>query len=452
MYRSETNDRERTGIAPAQNKIRIIDGVAIISGMVIGPGIFKTPSLVAANSADELSVLALWALGGFISLIGALCYAELTSTYPNAGGEYHYLTKSFGRPMAFMFAWARMTVIQTGSIAMLSFIVGDYASDIIRLGPYSSSIYAIIAVLILTGINLKGIHFSSKVQWLLIIGLFAGILLVVITGLIFTAPAEKPGSLPSGTGAAAGQALIFVLLTYGGWNEASYISTDVNRNRKDVVRVLFYSIGLITLTYLIINYSLMKGLGFHDVSTSETVAADLIGRSLGSEWITVIGIIVSVAALSTVNAVMITGARTNYALGRDFSIFRFMAGQGDSIPVNAFLFQSGISILLIFLGTAARSGFTTIVEYTAPVFWFFFLMVGISLFILRRKEAGILRPFTVPFYPVVPLLFCIAAAYMLYASLVYTGSGALAGVAVLLAGLPFLLIQKSKTKNNKEDK
>lgn len=441
-----------------QKTIKIADGVAIIAGMVIGPGIFKTPSLVAANSSGEFAVLMLWVLGGLISFSGALCYAELSSTYPNAGGEYYYLSRSFGRQIGFLFAWARMTVIQTGSIAMLSFIIGDYASDVLNLGPYSSSLYAMLTVFLLTAINLKGIRFSSSIQKILLTCLFTGLMLIIITGLALAPRSEVHEAPALNTGAVTGQALIFILLTYGGWNEASYISTDVGRKSNDIVKVLIYSIGLITVTYLITNLSLIRGLGFDGVSSSSTVAADLIGKVLGSGWVSVISIIISVAALSTVNAVMITGARTNYALGRDFSIFRFLAGSGETLPANAFLFQSGISILLIFLGTAARSGFTTMVEYTAPVFWLFFLLVGISLFTLRRRENGISRPFSVPLYPVVPFIFCLAAAYMLYASLVYTGAGAVIGVAVLLTGIPFLLLQKYKSNkasenlnNNRED-
>ncbi|MDP4176698.1 MAG: APC family permease, partial [Bacteroidota bacterium] len=241
-----------------------------------------------------------------------------------------------------------------------------------------------------------------------------------------------------------GQALIFVLLTYGGWNEASYISADVNRKRKDIVKVLLYSIGLITFTYLIINLSLIRGLGLEGISSSNTVAADLVGKTFGQGWIILISVIISIAAISTVNAVMITGARTNYALGMDFRTFRFLSHLKRGFSLNAFLFQSAIALALVGFGSFARNGFVTMVEYTAPVFWLFFLLVGISLFVLRHKEANIYRPFLVPLYPLIPIIFCIAAAYMLYSSLAYTGSGAVTGVIVLCSGLLLLFIDKNK--------
>lgn len=434
-------------------QISVAGGVAIVSGMVIGPGIFKTPSIVAANSGSEIITLGLWLLGGIISLLGALCYAELTSTYPNAGGEYYFLTKSFGTRIAFLFAWARMTVIQTGSIVMLSFIIGDYASEALRLGTYSSSIYAALTVLILTGVNLLGLPSSSRLQMALIAGMLAGIMIIVFAGIISPSPQElkaisaPEGEAPDETSLAFGRAMIFILLTYGGWNEAAYISAEV-KSRKGIVKVLFYSIGLITSVYLLINFSLLKGFGFLNVSASETVAADFILRALGKDWVKLISLLIAASALSTVNAVMITGARTNYALGRDFSTFRFLSkwNSNEKSPKNAFLFQSGIAFILIILGSLTRNGFVTMVEYTAPVFWLFFLLVGVTLFILRYKNPNTFRPFSVPLYPVVPVMFCLSAAYMLHSSLSYTGIGALIGICVLFAGIPFLFIKNSEEK------
>lgn len=444
MYKSEENSITQTQVK--QRHISVTDAVAIVAGMVIGPGILKTPSIVAANSYNEYIMLVLWVVGGVVSFIGALCYAELSSTYPHAGGEYHYLTRSFGKRMSFLFAWARMTVIQTGSIAFLSFVIGDYASEVFRIGPYSSSIYAAVTVFVLTWINLMGIKPSSKLQKVLMVSLLAGIAFIVIVGLVtysFSGPMTEPAVKSN---FALGTAMIFILLTYGGWNEAAYLSADVGRSHSNIVRVLFYSIGLITFVYLVTNVALIKGMGFQNMPGSETVAADLISKTLGGKWVVLISIIISVSAVSTVNAVMITGARTNYALGNDFNKFRFLSrwNETDKAPVNAFFLQTGIALSLIFLGTFTRSGFVTMVEYTAPVFWFFFLMVGISLFVLRRKDPDTFRPFVVPLYPLTPVLFCTAAVYMLYSSLAYTGIGALIGVMVLLAGVPFLFFDKSK--------
>jgi amino acid transporter len=152
------------------------------------------------------------------------------------------------------------------------------------------------------------------------------------------------------------------------------------------------------------------------------------------------GIVVA-AALTSANATLITGARSVYAVGRDFPALAFIGrwDERSGSPRTAMLVQGGLALLLVGLGALAMDGFQLAVEYTAPVFWLFFLLVGISLFVLRRREPGIERPFRVPLYPILPLVFCLTCAYLLWSSLAYTGIGALVGVAVLAAGGVLLL-------------
>src|SRR5690554_2032109 len=158
------------------NKIKLVLGssplptfttfssVAVIVGVVVGIGIFRLPQIVAINSDSGLQFILFWLAGGLLSLIGALCYAELASSNPDSGGEYHFLSKAFGRPVGFLFSWGRMTVIQTGSLALVSFILGDYATLIYNLGSFSPAIYAAITVIILTGLNIIGTSHSRKTQ------------------------------------------------------------------------------------------------------------------------------------------------------------------------------------------------------------------------------------------------------------------------------------------------
>ena len=129
-----------TEVAAPKPSLTLLDAVALIVGIVIGAGIFETPALVANQAGSDIAVLLFWLIGGVVSLVGALCYAELATVYPDVGGTYYYLKRAFGQGVAFLFAWARMSVIQTGSIALLAFVFGDYVSQIWRLGTFSSSI------------------------------------------------------------------------------------------------------------------------------------------------------------------------------------------------------------------------------------------------------------------------------------------------------------------------
>jgi len=150
--------------ASPKTALTVIDAVALIVGIVIGAGIFETPALVASNTGTNSTVLFAWMLGAIVSLIGALCYAELATTYPHIGGNYYYLQRAYGNSIAFLFAWARMTVVQTGSIALLAYVFGDYASEILPLGAFPGSIYAASAIVLFTAINILGLRQGKGVQ------------------------------------------------------------------------------------------------------------------------------------------------------------------------------------------------------------------------------------------------------------------------------------------------
>lgn len=438
-----SSDTESPPAGAPRQVLSLFDCVAIIVGLVIGVGIFRLPSIVAGIAGDENLIILVWLLGGVISFLGALCYAELSTAYPSTGGEYNFLTRAFGGDVGFMFAWARMTVIQTGSLALLAYVFGDYAAQLLPLGERGPTIYAVLAVTVLTGLNVAGIHQTRNVQKVLASVAVLGLICVIVAGFLFSgAPPAAPESATSGSFSSAvlGSSLIFVLLTYGGWNEAAYVSAEIRDGRRNIVRALLVSIGLITLIYVAVNFVYIKVLGVAGVAGSKAVAADLMGAVFGPAGAVFISLLILVKALASINVTIFTGARTNYALGRDFPMFGFLHqwSAGGGAPVRALLFQCAIALGLILLGS--QKGVQTAVDYLSPVFWLFFLLTGLSLFVLRRRDGATERPFRTPFYPITPALFCLTCAYMLYSSVSYAGTGALAGLGVLALGLPFLLI------------
>ena len=179
---SATSDRSAAAEEAPRPALTVFDAVMIVTGIVIGGGIFSMPPLVAGVTGSVQWMLVAWLAGGVLSLIGALVYAELATTYPSAGGDYHFLTRAYGRDLSFFFAWARVTVITTGSIAMLAFIFGDYMSRVLSLGAHSSTIYAVLTVVALTAVNIVGLRESSRTQNVLTMLLIAGLALVAIAG------------------------------------------------------------------------------------------------------------------------------------------------------------------------------------------------------------------------------------------------------------------------------
>ena len=431
--------RSAAADAPRQ-VLDLKDAVALVVGIVVGAGIFKLPALVAGNTGDGLTMMLAWLLGAVISILGALCYAELASSHPNAGGEYHFLERAYGLEVSRLFAWARMTVIASGSIAIFAFVFADYATQLLRLGEHSSPIYAGLLVLVLTAINIVGLSAGKLTQNLLTVVECSGLVLVTVAGFFFAHP-EPGASVPLSSHGAFGLAMVFVLLTYGGWNDAAYISAEIKDGERNIVRSLMYGLGIVAALYILVSYAYLVGMGMTGLSKSEAPAADLLQRAWGGTGAALISIIVAVSAITSANATILTGARTNYALGRDWPLFGWLGrwNARTSVPVNAMLVQALIALGLVALGTYTRKGFETMVEYTAPVFWLFFFLVGMSLFVFRRWEDHSRRPFRVPFYPFTPLIFCGMCIYMLYSSLAYTGQGALFGVVVLAIGAVLVL-------------
>jgi amino acid transporter len=318
-------------------------------------------------------------------------------------------------------------------------VFGDYMTKAINLGPYSSAIWAIGVVVALTLINLIGISASSWVQTLLTIIEVTGLILVAIAGFYISGDAPASPAFFSSTPSLGmfGLAMVFVLLTYGGWNEAAYISAEVRGGRRAIVPVILMSILILTLIYLLVNIALLAGLGLEGLSKSSAVAADLMGKAFGPWGERTLGIFVAVAALTSINATMIVGARTNYALGKDWPALRFMGhwegGRGS--PIRGYLVQSAICLALVIFGIFQTDGFGVMVEFTAPVFWFFLFLVGISVFVMRVKDPNADRPFKVPLYPLTPILFVLTCAYLTYSSVTYAASKGAVHISLIVMAI-----------------
>lgn len=425
--------------------LTVADAVALIVGVVVGTGLFVSPALVALHTGGPVRFMAAWLLGGLVSLAGALCYAELAAAFPSAGGEYHFITRAYGRTTGFLFAWARLAVIQTGAIASLAFVFGDYCSQLVSFGPHAPAIYATLAVIPLTLVHMRGLCPGRTTQNVLTAAKIAGIALVLAAAL-FAAPPAGPLPPPENTDGAFGLAMVFVLYAYGGWNEAACISAELKNRHRGMLAALVLGIAMIATLYLLVNLAYLKGLGFPALAASEAVAADLLRQAWGDAGAKFVSILVAVCALSAASACIFTGARTLYAWGRDHALFAPLGvwNARRDTPAGALRIQGGVTVLLVLVGAFSQQGFRTMVEFTAPVFWLFLLLATSSLLVLRRTSPTTPRAFRVPFYPVTPLFFCSACAFMLYSGLRYSATlGGLAawfGVVLVIAGIPLALL------------
>jgi len=371
-----------------QRLLSPLGAIAIIVGIVIGSGIFKTPSIVADITGDVGWALTIWVGGAIISLAGALCYAELATLYPHAGGDYHFLTKAYGKNVSFLYGWAKAMVINTGSIALLAFVFGDYMTKVIPLGPHSVICWAVLIVVVLTIINLVGIEASANIQTALTVLEISGLIAIIVAGLGFftsSLPAIENPPLFSSTPqfGMLGLAMVFVLLTFGGWNESAYISAELKGTTHTIVRVIVFSLFIISIIYLLVNIALINGLGLKQLANSKAASAELLGLAFGPIGEKLLGLFVGVAALTSINATMIVGARTNFAMGEDWHGLRKMAHWESSrgTPRFAYMVQGVISLALVGFGALQSDGFEAMVEFTAPVF------CGCLFFFFKQKTA-----------------------------------------------------------------
>ncbi|HEX9184774.1 MAG TPA: APC family permease [Burkholderiales bacterium] len=432
--------------------LSVPDGVFLVAGMVIGVGIFKLPGLVAASAASPTHFFLAWIVGGIACLCGALVYAELASRYPETGGEYLFLRRGLGDGAAFVFAWSRMTVIQTGAIAAVAFVFGEYATQLVALGPSSAAVWAAIGVALLTGLNLIGTLQSKTLQKVMEVLLILALAAIAIGGIVAGGAPAQPAK--GAGGSAFTLMMIFVLYTFGGWNEGAYLAGEVREARRNMVKVLAGGLLLVTALYLIVNWGYYRVLGLGGMAQSKAIAADTL-RAFAGEWAALaVAVIVCVSALTTMNAAIFTGARTNWALGQDYRLFARLGNwrESGSTPANALLLQLAIMLVLIWAGSTTRDGFEAMVAYGLPVFWAFMLLTGITLFVFRARGESA-PAFRVPLYPVIPSVFLAMCAFMLWSSFDYVANspygpkfGVLvgAGLAVMAAGIPLYFLARRK--------
>lgn len=432
-------------------------------GMVVGAGIFRSPALVAEAAGSSFWLFAAWIAGGVVTAIGALCYAELATAFPHPGGDYHFLRLAYGRAWSFLFAWARFAVINSGSIALLGYVLGDYLNVVAPLGPAGPAVYAAVAVVVLTAFNLRGAGRGHDAADYGLTGLEVMGLLVMVTAAIALivrgVPAADSLHLASIEAPAAtfGYALVYALLAFGGWSEIATLSAEVRDPKRGMPRALLLAVALITALYLAVNWAFWYGLGLEGLASSQAPAAELIAKAFGPWASAITALAIAFAVITSINATIVVGARTTFACARDWPAVRAI-GRWDAhrqIPAAAVWAQGAIALALVVFG-AFYDGFATLVDYTAPVYWLFLATSGLAVIVLRLRFPNAPRPYKTPLYPVLPLVFTASSLAMMGSAISYvtlqSGAGALVSIAVLSSGalMLFVVSQGAKVRAGQE--
>lgn len=444
--------------APSKDQPRrelgLFDSICIIVGIIIGAGIYETTPKIAGCLPNTEWLLGVWVIGGLLSFLGALCYAELATAFPHSGGDYVFLTRAYGRHLGFLFAWCELWIVRPGSIGMMAFVFARYAQEIVPINVANSSqlsmlVYALGAIAVLTIVNIFGVRQGKWTQNFLTTLKILSLILIFVVGMFLLSPAEGKAVDPAPAGAAPFNlylAMILVLFTYGGWNEMAYVAAEVKNPTRNILRALVLGTVSVTAIYVLVTVAFVRGLSFTGVQQSNVVASDLLRLAFGDWGGKMIAVIICISTLGVINGQIFTGARVYYAMGRDHRVFGLL-GSWDpqrSTPIWSLVVQGVITIGLVAGFGWYQDGFNNLLNFTTPIFWTFFFLVGLSLFVLRAREPHVPRPYRVIFFPFVPIAFCCSCCFMIYASVTYAIQNqtyeAIWAIAFLVLGLIIALI------------
>lgn len=450
--------------AAPRRQLSLVDSTSIIVGIIIGSAIYRSSPDIATGAgawgteiaarwgaapdqaalAAASAVAGVWLIGALIALVGALCYAELATAYPRAGGTYVFLTEAFGRHVGFAFAWIEFWIVRPGNVGAIAFVLATYAREILapqaKNDPLLEVVIAQAAIIVLTLVNAAGLKMGQWTQNLLTALKLLGLTAIVVTALTLAAPSAPQPIVPQ-PWETLGLSLILVMFAYGGWTDMSFVAAEVRHPDRNIFRALLLGTLVVATIYLAVTLAFIHALGVGGLAQSSAVAAEMLSLRFGTAGSTAISLLVIISCLGAINGMLFTGARVYYALGTDHPVFRWL-GTWDGttgVPLRSLLVQSAVTIALVIGFGIYPGGFERLVVFTAPFYWGFIAIVGIALVVLRFRGASSAATFRVPLFPLTPTIFFLSCAAMVYASLNYAWQNLAweavwAGV-VLLAGV-----------------
>jgi APA family basic amino acid/polyamine antiporter len=434
---------------------------SIVVGTVIGSGIFLVPRTMIQRVGSVEMVFAVWVVGGLLSLAGALSYAELAAALPEAGGEYVYLREAYGPVWGFLYSWTQMWVAKSGSIAALATGFFLYFADFFPqldavfytipfpLGPNGgplelrySQLGAIVLILGLAWLNYFGVKLGGGVQTAVTALKVALIALIILAGLGFGPPhAPAAGTVPPLTLTGFVAALVAALWAYDGWNNVGMVASEVREPQRNLPRALIGgTLGVIAI-YLLANAAYFHVLSRSEVAASPRVAADMMGRILGSAGAHAVSIAAMISIFAALNGSILSGARVPYAAARDGYFFAPLAivHPRHHTPSLAIVALNLWACLLVLSGR-----YDDLFNLVIFASWILYGMTAAAVLVLRVKRPNLERPYRTLGYPFVPVLFALGAAILLVSTFFDRRRESLMGIAIMAAGLPFYSYWKSR--------
>ena len=421
------------------------DLIYIVIGTVIGSGIFLTPGRVVSNAGSGGVALTVWAIGGVLSLLGALTFAELGASRPASGGLYVYLRDAFGPLLAFLFGWTMFLVIGAGSLATLAAAFPRYVAVFTTVSPVAAKVISVLVIAAVAWLNVRGTRQSADVQGAATMLKVVAIVLlaVVLIAISPDRPPEPwwPETFSFTTVTAAITAMIGVLWAYEGWQYVTFSAGEAVDPQKTFGRGIVIGTTMLIGIYVLANVGYFSALGISGVAGSQRVASDAASAVIGP-WagMTIAGVIL-VSVFSASNGLVLTLPRLFYAMSRDRLFFAKLAEVHPRFgtPAWAIIGASVWAAVLVLSGS-----FETLLAYVVFMSWVWFALAAMAIFVYRRREPDAPRPFRCPGYPLTPLLFIVSAFIIVVNTVVSTPKEALIGLGITVLGVPAYLWWKAR--------
>jgi len=425
------------------------DLIFIVVGTVIGSGIFLTPGGVVRNAGSGGAALAVWVIGGVLSLLGALTFAELGASRPASGGLYVYLKDAFGPLLAFLFGWTMFLVIGAGSLATLGAAFPRYVSVFVPLSPTAAKLVSVAMIAVVAALNSRGTRQSANVQGVAT-AIKAGVIVLLSIILIAASPDRPPQrwwpetvSLSMLTGAVTG--MIGVLWAYEGWQYVTFSAGEAIDAQKTFGRGIVIGTLLLIFIYVIANVGYFSALGIDGVAGSTRVASDAAGAVIGPWAAQVLAVVILISIFSASNGMMLTLPRLFFAMSRDRLFFAKLAEVHPRFgtPAASIVGTSLWASVLVLSGS-----FEQLLTYVVFMSWVWFALAALAIFKYRRSEPDAHRPFRCPGYPVTPLLFVLSAWVIVANTVMSQPKQSLIGLGITVLGVPAYLWWRSRPNNN----
>lgn len=426
--------------------------IMVAIGSCIGSGIFVTPSQIAKLVPSPMLILGVWAIGGIITITGALTFGELGSMFPQAGGIYVFLREAYGGGIAFLYGWAYLLIITSGSIAVLALAFSYYLSFFFPLTESGKIAVSIGAITLLTTLNVLRAKFGEMFSNVFTGMKLLGILIIIGVGLFYGSShlsfkTIETTSAGNTSLANFGVALVGVLFSYGGWQHASFLAGETKNPSRNVPVAMITGAFVVITLYILVNISYMLLLPLPVITGSEKVAAEAVSTIIPSGGMIVAGII-AISTLGTIGIYTLSSPRIYYAMAEDGVFFKGLAKVHPRFktPVNAIIGQSVWAVvLLLFWGT-----FEDLITYTVSVDWIFFAFAAAGIFIFRKKMKDADRPYRTFGYPITPLIFIGIIVWFVINMMVNKPLHMGIALGFLALGVPVYLFFKRKNLKSAE--